>query len=69
MSPKPAPKTKTAKGSKGRSGEKIKVFISYAHDDYPIAASLRKEIKSIDELRFEVFLDYETIELGKDWQT
>jgi hypothetical protein len=47
----------------------ISVFISYSRDDAKIAAALKAAIGSIDNKFFRVFLDVETIELGKNWKT
>ncbi|MDU1670178.1 MAG: hypothetical protein E6833_28755, partial [Bradyrhizobium sp.] len=64
---KPA-KAKKAKNAASRQRrkkiDKINVFISYSHDDFPIAQALWQEIAAIDHAAFEVFLDAQQIELG-----
>jgi hypothetical protein len=47
---------------------KVHVFISYTGSDREIAKALREELIDVDRKRVECFLDYETIESGKDWR-
>jgi hypothetical protein len=51
-----------------RRANPISVFISYSHDDAGIANALFQEIKAIDNSKFDVFLDYQKIEIGSEWK-
>jgi hypothetical protein len=67
---KPA-KKKTKKASsrpRREKSDRVNVFISYSHDDFPIAQALWQEIAAIDQAAFDVFLDAQAIELGGDWK-
>jgi TIR domain len=68
---KPAKKQNSKKASprpRQRKSDKVNVFISYSHDDFPIAQALWREIEAIDHAGFDVFLDAEKIQLGSDWK-
>ena len=50
------------------AGDKVHVFISYAHADRVVAAALREALTDIDRNRVECFLDYESIQSGEGWR-
>jgi TIR domain len=58
-----------AKRAQKRIGpEPISIFISYSHDDTAIARAVKEEISTIDHKGFDVFLDFESIEVGGNWK-
>jgi TIR domain len=73
---KTAPAAKPGRGKRpaGRAkssikpSRKVRVFISYAKADNPIAVALREEITDINRDRVECFLDSETIGSGEGWE-
>jgi TIR domain len=54
--------------SSNKPSKKVRVFISYAKADNPIAVALREEITDINRDRVECFLDSETIGSGEGWE-
>ena len=50
------------------AGDKVHVFISYAHADRVVAAALREALTDIDRNRVDCFLDYESIQSGEGWK-